>query len=122
MTEPDTTELVDDWEPLSNADDQLIGPKALYLRVTPYDQPQRRALWVRFVHAHKPYAYEFASADVPRVVELRAGREGDDIRLSLREGDVLTAKTLDKLVDVLLTMRWGLSDLYDLTEKTWGSR
>jgi hypothetical protein len=84
-----------------------------WVRVTPLDSQGRRALWYR-----TPETTAAASVDVadlaeaervrgkildqmPRVVELRAGREGDDQHVVLTEGAVLDKRTLWQIVDAL---------------------
>ncbi len=49
-----------------------------------------------------------AARSARRFVELRAGREGGDDRVLLEEGQALTAETLDALVYLLLTVKFGL--------------
>jgi hypothetical protein len=77
-----------------------------FLRVTPLDRAGRRALWIRF----EPYDPndEALLESNGEFVELRAGREGDDARLLLTAGEVLTRERVAALVDVLLTMKFGL--------------
>lgn len=119
MTDTDEfLEVADAWESLrANEYGGISGP---HLRLTPYDRPMRRALWMQWVRGtESPYSYSMAPAGVPRCVQLRAGREGDDAALTLREGDVLTAQTLDALADLMLTMRYGLEDVEQLTHDTW---
>jgi hypothetical protein len=76
-----------------------------FLRMTPLDCAGRRALWMRFPpFTGNEAIYESNGS----CVELRAGREGDDAHLLLTEGDVLTKNTIRQLVDLLLTMKWGM--------------
>lgn len=74
-----------------------------FLRITPLDEAGRRALWARFEPFLKDGAYECDGT----FVELRAGREGDDDRLLLKEGDVLTRETIANLVGILLTTKFA---------------
>ena len=78
-----------------------------FLRVTPLDRVGRRALWM--------HATPFDGSDATRepewdgqLIELKAGREGDDASFELRAGDVVTPQTIQRLVDVLMTMKLGL--------------
>lgn len=114
-------ESADAWEPLHA--NESGGVAGAHLRLTPYDRPMRRALWMQWVRGtESPYRYSVAPAGVPRCLHLRAGREGDDAALTLREGDVLTAQTLDALTDLLLTVRFGLEDVERLARCAWGDR
>jgi hypothetical protein len=78
-----------------------------FLRITPYDRPKRRALWIRF----EPFVTEggeYQPHDCDgKFLELRAGREGEDAQLLLKEGDVLTKEKIQSLVDVLLVTKFG---------------
>jgi hypothetical protein len=64
-----------------------------FIRITPLCSAGRRALWMR---------------DGGSEVELRAGREGDDNRILLKEGQVLAKKDIADLVELLLTVQFGL--------------
>jgi hypothetical protein len=111
-----SSEPHDDWETLHAGRAASAGP---FLRLTPYDRPQRRALRMQWVRGEGEHAYTPAAPGVPRAVTLRAGREGGDAEMTLLEGEPLTAAHLDELVDVLLTMRFGLDDVYQLAERAW---
>lgn len=73
------------------------------------DPSGRRGIWVRF-----PNEPEVARTTVkPTVVEIFAGREGDDVQLRLALGDVVTHEELDKLARCLLV---GAANCEDFVE------
>jgi len=92
-------------------------PRTFY-RMTPWDAPKRRALWMRFPPCN-------VEDDIFRpdgsLVELRAGREGDDAHLLLKVGDVLTQATILEIIDLFLTVRFGLEEFFGREEKRAGA-
>lgn len=91
-----------DWETLHAKPGESEGP---FFRIIPYDRSERRSLWMRFP-PNSPDLRVFEPHLVSEV-ELRAGREGDDTRVLLHEGEVLTCEKIAALIDVMLSARWA---------------
>ncbi len=82
-----------------------------FLRITPLDRPKRRALWVRCPPCVESDGYLTPDGSE---IEIRAGREGDDARLHLKVGDVVTREHIVSLYDCLTSARFALEDWEDV--------
>jgi hypothetical protein len=76
-----------------------------FVRVSPFDSVGRRALWLKFDRE-------------TLTLEIRAGREGDDVHVSFRPGQVLDGKTVFELLDALERARSDCGG--DDREMPWG--
>jgi hypothetical protein len=79
-----------------------------FIRMTPLDKAGRRALWAHYSPFDGTFqGATFVDAD-GQLLEMRAGREGGDIAVTLRAGEIITPRLIQQLVDLLLTVKFGL--------------
>ncbi len=74
------------------------------------DDKGRRGVWMRASFMHDEHGNDLSARGEIHRLEVCAGREGDDVRVTLYRGQVLTGQQLSDLFNALDVGRWMVED------------
>ena len=87
-----------------------------WLSIALHDPASRRGVWARLTRRDGSYGDGFEAHHDVAVIELCAGREGDDAYARLELGQLLNERNLASLWDVMITGMWILESHESLVQ------